>query len=420
MRYNERMRESIRTGFCFINRETLGALRAVEGYQRRVRDWTGLPGFTPIAPAVGFADQIHQWICNEPPPEIPPPQFDGGQCECAQYNVRIVFDIADGTGNRIESVFNNNLFGPIGGWTLTLLEGENPFRRSELTGSSRGFVPGRGCQAEVTTGSFGIIQNLGQNFDPPSIKSVTVTRIDGGPDDCGSPPVEIQPVDPGDDEVTIPDFEYDGPDGNPINIGPFVFKLLFFDVDVDLRPQLNFRVQLGDVNFNGQFKLDFSSDVEIDLDLDLFPVDIFPPSNPSPGDGIGEPGEGVPPPPEDIPEDPVERPDPPGDPREIRTLVGVLVTTTNFTPARRTVIPQENNPDIVAPSLGFVNFFGFVGDSDSGWSSDIPVKNERHIIPVPAGFNAVAVEGTPNPGVEWVLNPLFESRFVQPDDSQEE
>lgn len=68
---------------------------------------------------------------------------------------------------------------------------------------------------------------------------------------------------------------------------------------------------------------------------------------------------------------------------------------------------QGDNPDIAVPNYGYVNFLCRAGGFQGGWTPDQPVKNGRCFIPCPWDGGAYAVEGTPQPGVEWVLTPVY-------------
>lgn len=100
------------------------------------------------------------------------------------------------------------------------------------------------------------------------------------------------------------------------------------------------------------------------------------------------------------------------DPSGRRVIVAVLVTVTSI-PSSVSRLYQGDNPMVGLPDLGIVQFLCRVGTKDFGWTGDIRVKNERHLIPCPIETGAIRVAGTPRTGVNWTLTPLY-SRKSEP------
>lgn len=200
---------------------------------------------------------------------------------------------------------------------------------------------------------------------------------------------------------------------------------------LDLTVPVAFFIGLAKVDINGEFvipvNLDFSPNINIDptfdfnVDIDI-PINgdeprVLPPSRrPSPPPDTSNPPipreddyEPFPPPPTKPPDvpDPSD-PDTP-EPTQRCVIKGAIVTTTSVTPtASPTIIGQGDNPDIYAPSLGYINFAYRVGSGSIAWGNDLPVKNRRHFIEVTWPAGAVDVKGTPKPGVTWNITPIWE------------
>lgn len=415
MSFSSSLRQFIGTGFCYVSQNSLAALRAVAAYQNRVNDWTGFTGPLDLDRVVPPANAIHRNICNNEPPALPPPPFEGGQCDCRTYDVAVQVQRYNGDGSADIVTLGFPIFGPIRDIFLLVNGGPNPFKVSTVFIESKGGDFGQNCPDNVTLGTLGDIGNLGQNQPDPEIVDILITPQDGLPDDCGSPPIQLPPLPPDGDRFILPDFTYINDVDIEVSLGPIEFTLKYIDLDVDFRPRLNFEINLGGAVFNGQFNLDVTNEFEFDVDLDLFPIDIFPPGGGRPDEGFPDPDGPEPgdpfdptPPPEDPPEEP-------GDPRLGRRLVGVRVVTTDVDSSRLTVIFQDGgNPDLYVPDLGLVNFYGQLGGEVSGWTEDFRVKNTDQIIKVPNGFNATQVRGTPRPGVTWDLQPLYANYNLPP------
>ena len=204
----------------------------------------------------------------------------------------------------------------------------------------------------------------------------TARRQDGLPDDCGTDGPGGPPPSIGDRTV---DIDIGG------DVGQLVIGLGGITVAGDLVAPItingsNFELS-GTINFNrNEINFNFGgADPENNKCCEGPPQTDNPPDEPDP---------------------PTEEDTEPAD------IVGVLVTIDSIDLNNvATTIFQADNPDIYAPNVGYVNFRIKLGDS-YGWSVDYPVKNNRHFIPVPEGFQATRIAGTPRQGVAWTLTPV--------------
>jgi hypothetical protein len=209
------------------------------------------------------------------------------------------------------------------------------------------------------------------------------------------------------------DIDYYG--GNTVNI-PLIAAFGFAKVDLNGELKIPINIDLGGIHFKADFNLNTG-------DIDFFPISNYfgdrrpgpaPRDVVPPGGGGDGPEDGDNPPP--VPNPPPSIPPPPPPPDEDNedsesVIIGVLVTVNAIASSTTTVLFQDDNPDIHVPNLGFVQFLSPVGRLASGWSSDIPVKNRRHLIPCPWPFGAIKVTGTPKSGVQWTLTPLYSKKL---------
>jgi hypothetical protein len=243
-----------------------------------------------------------------------------------------------------------------------------------------------------------------------TITNVSVVRVDGFPDDCGSepPPQVAPPPNPGWNQVNT-NITYQNPDGLDITIPVgFFFANAFFDANLDVTIPIhatinfdvsfpiNFNISTGGISFNfggGNNNPDGSP-----------PPPQLPPPPPVPTPDGFETVEPPPPPPPEPEFEDEEEPPPTARDRVIR---GVIVTASSVDSNRIGVIFQNGgNPDIRIPGLGFVNFKIQVGNSVA-WTNDIPVKNDRAFIECPWDGGAIQVRGSARPGVDFQLTPVF-------------
>lgn len=339
----------------------------------------GFPAYNN--PLVGVPNFWRNLLCDTPAPLPDPPPFTGGQCPGVLYRVPWV---ANFRRNSDGQVFNQsgtflNVLGTVG--------------EQQGTAGSQTVV--------VITSPDGVPRTTaGINEETNTIleQGITnITRMDNQPDVCGDPdPVyeELQPED-----VT---FDFDITFQNSSNVETTIPVTIIYAraqvlaLGVVVIP---FTLQLSPtVAFNGSVSLDGT------VNIYTAPTG----GGSSPKDPRKSPCGDIPLPDGEVPEDPTDSDqDPEPDRDREKVIKGVLVTVNSVENIRASVITQDENPDIYAPSLGFVNFLVRVGTISSGWTGDIPVKNRRHLIQCPWDDGALEVRGTPQPGVVWTLTPVF-------------
>jgi len=341
---------------------------------------------------INAARFLHNAVCNTPPPPLPDPPFTGGQC-AALYNVEAVMTRAGGT---IQNPFNTSsqAYGPIQGARFRNSSGNTT--TLEIVGAPFG---------SNTTGIYpagGVATNFGSpDTDVTSYTITSVSRADGQPDTCGSPPPVVPPYVPGSNSITN-NVSYTDNSGNTISI-PTTVTFGYATVNVN-----------GELNIPFTLNLDVNPTANISGNLNLNTGDInFNAGNPAlqPSSCGGNSDDVVPDNDNLPPDSPVSPnvPDPtpdPTKPQSRKLLIGALVTVSTPSP-QASVIYQSGNPDVYAPDLGLVSFQVSAGGY-TGWTEDIRVKNARQFIPCPWKYGAIDVKGTPRPGSEMTVSPLYE------------
>lgn len=344
-------------------------------------------GDVPIA-------RVNRWLyrqfCNAEPPAGPEPPFTGGQCPTL-YAVRV-----DGTVNRPAPASPltydytiANIVGPISAIRVTTRGGDIVF---EVL-----------AQPNTPNPDGDYTETLFANAVPNgfTIGEYTLTgpnRQDGLADDCGDPPPDVPPPEPGYNDIDI-DIEY-SPDIGPDITVPVNF--IFAPVRVNIRGEatIPINIDVGGVNayVNGEFNLNTG-----DITFNFGNRNYGSHDKPNPDDY--RPDDDIPNNPDDVPDD-VTIPLPDDTPDDPATVIRAVIVTVTEVPNTVSTIIQDDNPDIYAPNLGYVQFAIPIGRSLS-WTSDIPVKNKRNFIPCPWDGGALDVRGTPRPGVEWTLTPVY-------------
>lgn len=393
-----------------VGKAACQALGASEAFGNAVagvwKDFTGLDSVNPP----NFAGIVRGLFCSEPSPIIPPgttfPQ--GAQCDCVIYTIQ---GQLRRRGSQPPLGFNTQFWGPLAG--LIPVFGTSGITTYNL--NCKGQPPGP-CQP-----SFGPYP-IGAGSSAEDIEAYEIFRIfrnDGLDDNCGSPPPEPT--------IPPPDFE----------VGPFDFTFDFrpnFDITptipipgaiIFLRPEINFNgqlvvpfnvnldLQIGPINFNPSGTINFNTgDINFNFNF----------GNPPKSPGINGPCDEPTKPVRDVPDKPPTVPGKPDDPdvEPNNVIVGAVVSVSSTNSQRQgTKILQAENPDIFAPSLGFINFFCPYDENGNGaWTADIPVKNEYQLVPCPWPEGASGVAGTPNPGVVWEITPVV--RAINKPAAQEE
>lgn len=381
----------------------------------------------PFPPAARFQQiaAILRTICDDEPPPPPEPEINGGQCPAA-YEVFFTVQPVNGVwspgstppgGNTAAVSFDRRLRGPITkvgtylaftspgsggvaekGWGLEFIS------RGDLTDN-----PGAGqSPTPVTSRTAPLFTTLGND----SALKTTITnlvRLDGLPDNCGTSPIpDIPPPAPGWNQTTT-NVTYQNRDGLDITVPVgFFFANAFFDANFDVQIPIYLTLDNAfsfPINFNvstGGFTFNFGP-------VQNGPGGTPPPQPPPPPGGIPGPTDFnfdvLPPPPPSG--DEFEDTEEPDDPKTERVIRAVLVTLTGINETQVGLLVQDGgNPDIRIPGLGFVQFKVRIG-AVTGWTNDIPVKNDRAFIPCPWEGGAIDVRGSPRPGVNFALTPVY-------------
>lgn len=347
--------DAVRTTACGIisvNDEINGFLEGV-----------GLPG------ASDYADRtraLRRQLCDNDDDTVPvtQSQVTGGQCPGIEYR-------AGAPGVTTSSVSRG--IGPLSVSTTT---GENNGRPTwTLT-----FVWAGGL-----TGGSGV-QSFFDDGPSPTISErytgVVATRVDDQLDTCGDGPTP-----------PIPPYV---PTPITVNISYQNNQEITVNEDVDITifsPQVNliggifapvvisgntFQL-IGTAKFSPEFKLEISPEVNIGTG----------------GGNTDSPGPN--------PDRPYPEPTP--NPSERRVIVGAVVTAVDVS-TRQDFIPQDGNPDIAIPNLGFISFY-IATENDRAWTADIPIKNVRTYIPCPVAGGAIDVAGTGRSGIELSVQPVW-------------
>ena len=266
----------------------------------------GLYGKSPssflrvINPANGLIDNsrpVFDDLCTNIAPLPPGPslQYPGGQCDLVSYIVicNATERVADGNGGVIERPFqlNDRLTGPIKSIALgpvdTIID-----RGSTVTGSANIIINCRGSAFQNPTPQQDLLEGTGNSFSRLiNLGSISVTRTDGQPDNCGSPNPAYPSPSPNPNDYTkiVP---YPVPGGGTINI-PVSIVPTFAPSPGIFRPEVNVTVGGMNVNFSlGGFTL--SPTVSLPVNVN-FPVGDPRTNAPTPTPIAPRPGPAVPP-----------------------------------------------------------------------------------------------------------------------------
>lgn len=345
-------------------------------------------GSVPIARA---NRALYRMFCNNEPPPPPQPPFLGGQCHIL-YNVVVSNTYANAQGNPVNGTSSRAVWGKI----KTAY-----WRFPTATTAELVLVSGTSSDPDAVLET--VIQGGSYASPPPhgsfTVISITNTPYFGGADTCGDPDPVIEPPEPNYNHCPC-NFTYTTNNNVDVNVSAsltFAPSTLnnYGDVTVPIRISLlsDNTIFGGDINLN-------TGDININ-----FGNRSYPRSDREKPDSYDTPTD-TPDVPPDVPT-PVTPPSPDStDSNTTRLLRACIVTVTNIVDSPTSQIFQEDNPDIFAPNLGYVQFLIAVGNR-LAWSTDIPVKNRRHFIPCPWEGGALQVQGTPRAGVTWDISPVY-------------
>lgn len=186
-------------------------------------------------PGARFADGLARRICapRDKLPPNPPPAPEGGQCPCVEYDVEIEVDQGE-----FGSVTTNTyrLLGPIGGVA---------FSGSEELGGRWDIAYGSdlcgGTGMQIVTSS--TVLEQAREF---VVTVLSITRVDGLPDNCGSG-YPTYPLDtPSLPDVKAPRTVPVG--GVPVDVNVEITPIKF-EVGVSIKPEFNVNIGGIQVNF---------------------------------------------------------------------------------------------------------------------------------------------------------------------------
>lgn len=402
MTFQEQLLNSARDTFCGVAKVNQWLLRQLVNTGRGQIFQPGLA--------------VQNWIlsnhCDLPPEPPPDPPFTGGQCP-VEYLVEVDTvlvlkngDVEPGSLQRLGAIVNGKVFGFV--------------TRLDTSGTGTIYLELRhGTLLDPNALAVTPFRSASYTFyDDIRFSNIVVTRRDGLPDECGDPAYLPPPLSP-DERTFNVDIDYTFSDGTDLTI-PVV--LFFNDFNLDANLHINVPVTFKiDPNFtlSPTFNFDFSGTWNLNnntFNVNLpGPPGVPPPSipfNPPPSNVYPPPTAG--PPPINPPDTPEPPPEEPVDEQQFESvIVAALVTVSEIdTPNRITTIFQDGNPDILAPSAGFISFYVNTGNG-YGWTQDIPVKNRRNVIECPWPRGASSVKGTPNQGIELTVTPIYKPIAVK-------
>lgn len=385
-------------------------------------------GFVPAGLAAGANTVASRLLCNREPPSSvysAGSAFNGGQCP-ERYIVQVKYAPSDGVwqpsgaadgGTQAERTVERRVWGPVG--PLTVLRksatdslGDSAWR---IVGFNHGSAlnPGNSRLENAVPFEYAdqqVVRGAGASV---VIRSVTVFRVDLQPDNCGNVERELAPPTPG-AERRETDVTYNDNNGNQITVpAVFVIGNAFISAKGELRIPVGIELN-GEFNFNGQIDLG-TGDIDFDFYTDFVDENgdrrQFPPGDPS---GDNRPNNFTSPNP--IPSPPggkeFEDTEKPSEPKREKAIRAVAVTVTSQLPSTLgTIFQPGENPDVIIPDVGFVQFLIRIKESVF-WTNAIKVNNQRAFIPCPWEGGALAVAGTPRPGVTWVLNSIYKTQEV--------
>lgn len=343
-------------------------------------------------------------FCDKPvPPIVPIPP--NGNCSIS-YEYR-AFRHTQKWGNATSdtALISGFIQGPISNVRVVVTPGAGGDDGNVLTATD-GFGEDRTLDSVNTERSF--FAGRTQTVNWTGLEFIPLEPV---PPECVPVPVPpFPPYDPADFTFNV-DVEY------APNIGPnitvpvaFVVGLAYFDANLDVHVPINVKLN---PNFNFNFNNDFDFAVDFNLskrdERFIPPYDNTKPPPRPPLPPATRPDDFVPDP--SIPQPPPSVPDPPPTDPETpkqRVIRAALVTVIGATTSGKVGgLAQNENPDIAIPNFGYINFLCRAGNLSGGWTPDQPVKNARCFIPCPWEGGAYEVKGTPQPGIQFVVTPVY-------------
>lgn len=331
--------------------------------------------------AANAREALRNAFCQGLPPEPRPgddfgtPPFNGGQCE-VQYAVDIEAQ-TDNSNIGDDGLFTTTVevIGPILGLEIEVQGGSNSLilLHGDRDGEPfRTFLIGGGLQFE------------GERI-------LDVRRLDGQPDDCGSPPGEPPEYD---GPIGPPIPNPDDPDGPPIDPPP---GRIVPGPPIDRGPTFPIIIPIG--YFDNDLNVDFNFDVDVNVRLGGGCCPPRRPNLPPEGD---RPPEG--------PENP-EDPDPPDTDDPAQVVVGAIIKTTRLTEGATTttVFGDGQKPDLYLPRCASV-VFALTIEGVRCWTKPIDVETLSQYVPAVGDVFPYDAKVKPMPGYSSSITLVYAAR----------
>lgn len=316
-------------------------------------------------------------ICDRPEP-LPsePPPFSGGQCPGVEYLItfrRRTYPVR-GDGQCIVSESTLRSASGIGPVSL------GPLEVTDL--GDRLNYQQQWVFADGNDAGLGLSQL--PECPAPSLFDISVSRVDGQPDDCGNPTPDIPPFPTEGQPLPITITYEDNDNVTVIETGDLTIFAPVVVAPVTIVAPV--RVNLPDVTFDGTLTL------APEFDIQIGPSGI----DDSPGTTPGNPP----------PENPDTSPTTPDDDSG-RNLIGAVVSVSNAGDSKATRIGQDGSPDLFVPRLGLLTF-RTRNSGAMGWTKGVDIQYTRQYVPVPDNTFAVTAEFQPNPNVSGTVTLVYE------------
>lgn len=337
---------------------------------------------------VSFPAFLNRLICDrDMPPTVPPPPFTGGQCCDTAYKVDYSYSLENKSTQVVRGPFSSNVFLTLGKIVSFAPSGDPTNLLSTVAK----------CDGSTFSQNHGTLSTETEKVIGFSVTSVV--PYDGAlVNDCGDPPTLLKPLPPNWNTYND-NISYTNNEGTDVTV-PFAAVFGYADIDVNGSLSIPIKVDVGGIKVDVNFNLNTG-------DIQFFPTNNYPSRKPG-----NQPTDYSPLPGTELPEYPDNLPLPlPGIDEEDKdtepVIVGAVVTALSVDNSKISTLFQDDNPSIKIPSLGHISFLCRVGFMESAWTRDIPVKNVRNIIECPWPGGAIRVAGTPQPGVQWEITPLY-------------
>lgn len=363
------VQDAVRGAACFL--ADVGTIGPGIADRLVFRDLRRPPGSEPALDYfANAAGGIRDLICADgpqagapvPQPPVTPPNVIGGQCDTL-YQLTLTASYLSGFfGDRQTRVTTNNVTGPLG--NVQVIQDGAVVRWVIQTGTGE-------VQLDSVTESLG-------SATEGAVDNVVNPRVDGLPDDCGSPPIEPEP----------PVWRYPVPDpGDPT--GPPI------DIDLDIpviiigpggEIEFNFGINIGSIPITFVYAPG-GGDPERRSPDD--PYDCCPPL-----DEIDPPA----------PENP-EEPDEPEDDRRFDYVI-CSTPTRPLLPGGATEKGNGLGPSIYLPSLAEIRF-KVITPRGRSWTQAVKIQGLNEVIEVPVRFPAYGWNVDEYQNVPITVTPIY-------------